>query len=597
LSNTVSKIHQNIKASNKKYDKFQEYFNEIGVLKDSLNTHLESQNTKLSQIEEKFDEVLDKIEEVGMENPQYIPREYSDEVKNMLSRNVISNKFELVPDEYSYLDYKVFMYNWFNKNIKVTKNPHDTIDMKEITGKLDKFLEKQDTKMDKSVLFSRLESYLSYWYNQHEVKVPFNDIKSESINGNEFYSNLKFINIKEERENRIKNSIKAWLVENTCEVEGSKTYTQDIFDRVEPIFKENGWIITTPEEWRELHNAGFSKVVANRTFSQIIGKAVQDVYQFISIDTIQRDSPKNTGNVTWYPNIEILDKNISGDLHSKITHELSSDIFESDNIIYNWLKDNLVYTSKQEDKLSISLLLEKVIKYLQIHEVKISEKSLETVFNERLNVFLNDYDVVMDDNQEITGFKIGFESDEKLSNIITDWIENHIIITDNSDDKTYLDDINEKILSTIYHEGINVVNDTLYSQLPSDLKTKCTTQSQLEKNLKTALSKKTAEVDDIDGIYYEGIQIIKYKALKQEHITTWLNNNIDELLKANIIPKKNVINEFTEYINEHNIKNTTQHSINELLYAGLSDYYSKRKDVSFEVLNGNEGEYYALIST
>jgi len=333
LSNKMAKIHQKIKASNRKYQEFNTYFNEIALIKDSLNTNLAKQDEKLVAIEDKFDEIMEKLDE-NAENCKSISNVCKDKDENIMSDNRGSNKMQVVIDEVNYRDIKEFVYNWFNHNLKISRNIHDTVTIEEITAKINKDIDSQDIDIDMKLLSNRMESYLYSWYNKHNPTLSFKDIKNTSIKGNEFYSKLKFININEERENRIKNIIVEWLNENTCEVEGSKTYTRQIFDKIEPLFAQNGWLITTPEEWKELHNAGFSKAVPARTFSQIIGKAVQEVYQSISKDTIQRDTSSSTGNVTWYPNIEILDKQVSDNLQSSIKDELSNDIFDSDNIIY-----------------------------------------------------------------------------------------------------------------------------------------------------------------------------------------------------------------------------------------------------------------------
>ena len=600
LSNKMGKIHQNIKASNSKYKEFDKYFNEIALVKDSIKSGLEKQDEKIELLIESFDELLERMDEMDKVNTRYIDGNYFENKDNLMdnSDKWEENTLQVVSNEVNFTDYKEFMYNWFCKNLKITKSPHYTIDIEEIILKLDKYLETEDIGIDKDLLYDRLESYLGYWYNKHDTVVSFKELKNTSIKGNEFYSNLKFINFNEERENRIKNSIVAWLKENTCEVEGSKTYTKEIFGKIEPIFRENGWIITTQEEWKELHDAGFSKAVPSRTFSQIIGKAVQEVYQSISKNTIQRDTPSDTG-VTWYPNIEILDKSVSGNLQSTIESELSNDIFESDNIIYCWLKDNLIYTSLDEDKVQVSMLLERILKHLQVHEINISEESLKTLFNSVLEVYLKDFEVESYNDVEIIGFKLENVSENKAINIIHDWVEDHIIITGNVDDMVYLEDINEKLLSHVYHENINVVNDSLYSQLPTQLQTNVITQARFEEVVKAELHEKigTVEVDDnINGSYCKGIQIIRYKKLKQEHIHSWINNNIEELLKRNVASKDDVIENFKLYITEHNIKNTTQHSIEKLLDVAMDEYYSNINEVSLKVLNDTQNEYYVLIT-
>ena len=594
LSNKINKIHQNIKAQNKKYDQFRGYFNELDLIKDSFNTSIQWQNDQLSHLEDRFDEVLEKVENIEKENTGNIPvnmQEVEDMAREYKTLQAVSNDIDFV-------DLKEFVYNWFNRNLKITRSPLDAVDMNDIKVKLDKFMDEGNINLNRKLLFERLESYLSSWYKQHNTIEEFKNIKDKTINGNEFYMYLKFINLKEERENRIKNSIVAWLKDNTCEVEGSKTYTQDIFDHIEPIFAQNGWIITTHEEWKQLNDAGFSKAVPNRTFSQIIGKAVQQVYHSISKDTIRRDTPSDNGNVTWYPNIEILDKELSRSLESAMGDELSNVIFESDNLIYQWLKDNLTYTQNDEDKLRVSVLNEKILKYLQVHEIRISQKSLETILSSVLKHYLHDNGVEFTDVEEIAGFKLTVESDEQVTIILEDWMKNHLIITHNSEDKTYVEDLNEKLFTALYQEGISVLNDQLYSQLPSNLKGNVISISQFDKIVeKTMADNITApRVDDLDGSYYKSLKVIKYKTLNEQHIRTWIDSNIPQLLESNVASKNDIVNKFSGYIKEHNIKNNTQHSLSELLDVAIDEYYSKIGEVSFKLLNDTQNEYYVLIN-
>ncbi len=594
LSNTINKIHQNVKASNKKYDQFRAYFNELELVKDSLNTSIQRQNQQLSHIEYMFDEMMEKIEKMENENRGNIPVNMQ-EVEDMATEY---KRLQAVSNDIDFVDLKQFVYNWFNKNLKITKTPLDAVDMNEIRLKLDKYMDEHNVHLDRKLLFERLESYLSTWYGQHDTIEPFKNIKDKSINGNEFYMYLKFINLKEERENRIKNSIVAWLKDNTCEVENAKTYTQDIFEHVEPIFAQNGWIITTHEEWKQLSDAGFSKTVPNRTFSQIIGKAVQEVYHSITKDTIQRDTPSDNGNITWYPNIEILDKEVSDALEMIMGDELSNAIFESDNLIYQWLNDNVIYTQKDEDKISMGVLKEKILKHLQIHEIRISQKSLETILYSVLRHYMHENSVEFAAGEEITGFKLMLESDEKVITILADWMKNHLIITDNGEDITYVEDLNEKLFAALYQEGISVLNDALYSQLPDNLRDNVISLSQFNKKVEMALADNiTAEkVDSVDGSYYRCLKLIKYKTLKEEHLRVWIDDNIPKLLSSNVASKSDIVDNFSCYIKDHNIKNNTQHSLSELLDVALDEYYSKIGDVSFKLMNDTQNEYYVLIN-
>ncbi len=595
LSNKINKIHQNVKASNSRYNQFQTYFNEVALIKDFINTSIKKQNSQLSQMEDRFDEILEKVEKIEVGNTDNNPI-YIKEVEDMAT-NI--NALQKVSDDINFVELREFVYNWFNRNMKITKSPLDAVDIDEIRVRLDKYIEDRNVKIDRKLLSERLESYLSSWYGQHDTIEPFKNIRDKTINGTEFYSYLKFINLREERENRIKNSIMAWLKDNTCEVEGSKTYTQDIFEHIEPIFSQNGWIITTQEEWKELHAAGFSKAVPNRTFSQIIGKAVQEVYHSISKDTIQRDTPNGTGNVTWYPNIEILDKEVSDTLESAIEDELSNVIFESDNIIYEWLKNNLTFTSDARDKVTISVLHEKLLKHMQIQEIRISQKSLETMFTNVLKHYLEEYGIELKDGEEISGFALNEEYGGRVDKILTDWIENHITVTDNGEDRTYLEDLREKLLSALYHENISVVSDSLYSQLPGNLKYNVITQDQFEERMRSVLKDNvTAEKidDDVDGTYYRSLKLIRYKTLNEEHVRMWINTNIHELLKTNVASKRDIVDNFKSYIESHNIKNNTRYSISELLDVAIDEYYSNINEVSFKLLNDTQNEYYVLIN-
>ena len=64
-------------------------------------------------------------------------------------------------------------------------------------------------------------------------------------------------------------------------------------------------------------------------------------------------------------------------------------------------------------------LLENLIKYLQVIEINISEKSFGTVFNNMLRLFLENYHVELDSNDEIIDMFGNPENKERL-----EWKEN-----------------------------------------------------------------------------------------------------------------------------------------------------------------------------
>lgn len=97
LSKTVGKIHQNVKSSNHKYSQVMDNLDQMKVL-------LEQDNTK--QLENKIDRLLEQLGNKNEEKTNNRPH-ITDVEKNNLG------------------DYKLFMNKWFNKNLKITKNPHN----------------------------------------------------------------------------------------------------------------------------------------------------------------------------------------------------------------------------------------------------------------------------------------------------------------------------------------------------------------------------------------------------------------------------------------------------------------------------------------
>lgn len=289
--------------------------------------------------------------------------------------------------------------------------------------------------------------------------MDFNDIISISISDKKLYSYIKFINIIEEKENRIKNSVIAWLREHTCEVEGAKTYTEDILKNIQPIFEDNGWIITGPGEYNQLQQAGFTKVCVKRTFSQIIGKAVQDLYSHITKDTIQRDTPGN-GNVTWYPNLQIIDKKVSSTVQITIKDELSNDIFESDNLVCKWLTDNLEYTGIGDDSVSMENVLDYLRRYLKGKDAMMSEDTLQRLFDAMIESLYDHYHVSYALGDDfLYGFRI--IGNRNIGDVLCGWLDEHLEFTGGSDDRVYLDFLDDKLLTVLYKKNIIIIKDDM----------------------------------------------------------------------------------------------------------------------------------------
>ena len=593
LSGTMNNIHQKVKSFNKKYKQLNDNIVHLGNIAsgDSLKGSIREYDARLDEVMKKLEDIKDIQEDIYRQ------------VRTVNSKEPIGSE-DMSADcdgeegcmDFPKVEYKEFMYGWFTKNMKITRNPHDVVDMKVITNKLEKYLDSRDISVDRAYLFNRLESYLSYWYNSHDTVMLFRDIKSENINGGEFYSNIRFIDFNLEHENRIKNSIIAWLRENTREAAGAKTYTRDIFNRIEPIFEENGWIITDNEEWRQLHDAGYTKVCPKRTFSQIIGKSVQFVYN--SIGT-RRDVPRGTGNITWYPDLEIIDKEVSSSVHSMMKNELTGGIMESDNIICKWLDDNLIYTDRDSDETSITLVREKLLKHFEERDIHISKSLLGQVFVNSLEKFLSQEGIVFNrDVPVICKFILKDDTEKILGNKIACWMECHLIPTENPNDRVYLEDIREKLISYLYQENLTVVSDDIYLQLPNSLKGKFIEERMFRQSLEGILDTEvnTRKVEDnVDGTYFISLEFVKYKKLEQEHVTGWIEDNIEELLKSNVAYRNTILDEFRGYLSEHNIVNRTGFSLEEVVDRGIRDYYFNNSKVSLKQVNDTENDYYILI--
>ena len=563
LSKTVGKIHQNVKSQNNRYSQIMENLKEI-------KNNISKEST--GNIEDKLELIIQQLEKQETQ-PQY---------------NQVEKTSSTVM-----LNYKEYMYKWFNKNLKITKNPHNVIDMEELKTKIDKHFEtEEEHTIDLTKIYNRLESYLKYWYNQHNNNISFEDIINTSLNNNKLYSYIKFIDIKEERENRIKNTIIAWLKEYTCEVEGTRTYTEDILRNIQPLFEENGWIITTPEEYSQLQEAGFTKVCVKRTFSQIIGKAVQDYYSHITKDTTQRDTPGN-GHVTWYPNIEIIDKKASDTLQIKIKDELTNDIFDSDNKICKWLNKNLKYTGNNDDKIKRETLQIQLRQYHKEEISMISEDTLQRLLNIMLEKLGEKYNTKYEDSTGIlSSFTIIHE--ENMKGIITKWVECHLEYTGNPEDTVSVEELNEKLLTTLYKKNITIIKDDLYQQIPEQLKNNFTKEYEYNETVNKILQQEVQKYDK-ENENIIGARLIQYKNLKQEDITKWVNKNIEQLLENNISNKKTILNNFNKYLTQNNTRNNTNQTLEQLLDEEIQKHYTKQ-NITLKLLKDNQDTYYAIIN-
>ena len=584
LSNTVNKVHQKVKSSNAKYTQLNNEIHQLNQIKDlrnSIGQLDEKQDTKLEQLERKVEKLTQMIDEMSDYNKTTKIEQVQPDNDNMLSQSDYLDNNQMY-------DYKQFMYNWFNRNMRVTRSPHDTVDLSKIEDKLSKDLEKDGyNAIEKDILFERLENYLHYWYNTQNPPMKFKDIKTTSINGNEFLSNIKFINLKQERENTIKNTIITWLKEHTVEMENTKTYTKDILLQIKPIFEEIGWIITDNEQWKQLHDAGYTKICPKRTFSQIIGKAVQEVYISINKNTIQRDTPNDEGYITWYPNIQIVDKKLSDNVHSKMKDELSSEIFESDNIIMKWFKQNIKYTANTNDRISSNRILQRLVKYLQVHDICLSKENLDTMYINNLETFLKQYNTLIGD--EISGFVLERNADDKIEQIMLNWVENHLEHTGNAEDILYIEDVQEKVLHTLLEEKITVTEDDIYSQLPEALHRNFITKTLYQQTLDQILYNhfKTEQKDSVQGYFVEGWKINKYHTLTSDIIRDWIEENIVIIKQQIIFNQKVLYEDFEDYLKANSIRNTQEIAVESLLDEELNKFYQDKTGSKLQVLQDN----------
>lgn len=565
LTNTIGKIHSNVKSSNKKFSQLYK------ILENSQSADATFYVSDLNDLNTKLDLVLEKLDDNNLES-EYKVREF------VVDNTVGSN------------EYKSFINRWFANNIKITKNPHDVIELNDIKSKLDVYIDTEDIFIDKKVFYDRLENYLHSWYNtQNRKKLPFNEIKNESINHKTLYSYIKFINMGEEKENKIKNSIIAWIDEHTCAVEGSKTYTEDILRKIKPLFESNGWIITGPDDAKKLQEAGYNKVCVKRTFSQIIGKAVQEHYNHITPDTIQKDQ-HGTANITWYPNIEIIDRKVSEKLESTLENELN-DSNDSDNIICNWLRENITVTGKREDSIAEDSLMKSVAEYLQSENITITEETHRTLFDNILKRYLDHHNITQSDNI-ITGIR--YTSQNNSDAIIRGWMNNHICMTGENEDIIYFDELDDALITVLYHEGINVVMDDIYEKLEVSIRSQFVRQKQFKQTIKELLETMIPE-NQLNDTHITGAKITRYRSLTTEDITQWVEDNMDILLKSNVSQKKFIVESFEAYLEENNTRNMTQKPLEELLENEIMEYYN-RQNTTFKLLNDTQDEYYVIIA-
>ncbi|RAP53776.1 MAG: hypothetical protein BZ138_00035 [Methanosphaera sp. rholeuAM270] len=582
LSKTLKKIHQNTKSSKNKYNHLENKITELSLMEENINTKLSSQKKILKLLEENINQLLEEAL-----SQKHEPVENHQKGKCAQDNTSVKN---------TVVDYKAFTYKWFDNNIKISKNPHNTITIEQIQSKMEKHFQKEEICVEKKFLYDRLESYLGSWYNNHKVVNDFKSIRNESINGKILYSNLEFIDINHERENRMKNIIIAWLKENTTEVKGSKTYTKDLQDKIQPIFERNGWVITTPEEYKQLHDAGFTRVCIKRTFSQIIGKAVQEIYNSITKDTIQRDTPSN-GYVTWYPNIQIVDRQESNRLQTQMENELSDKIFQSDNRIYLWLKDNLTYTGDEHDITTKKTILYALQKYLDEEKLEITQETLERIYNTSLGRLFEQYGIEKDNFNVLQGFLMEDSRIENLRKIIIAWADNHLEKTGNDGDKVYLNELYEKLIVVLYQENITIIKDDLYEQLPKTMEKNFINETQFQQLINAALTKKVSDniiTDQYDRPYLKGYKITRYQQLRQEHIKQWIDNNLEKLLAENVAPKSDIMKNFQKYLEKNNIKNNTNNTIAQIIDKQINQYYQNTQK-TLKLLNDSENEYYVLI--
>lgn len=610
---SINKINENIKQSNIKNKKLTESINNINKQQAHNITNLDEENMEnfnqnmnkildrindLTDKQEKINEKLNKIEygrkynevEKSSQKVKKSLQESPEEKNNIIKSDNMSNKVNMVEEK----DFKMFCYHWFNRNLKITDSEDDVIGLAALEKKLTQYITGHNMQIRTDILFNKLESYLKYWFNQTRKNMNFTYITNKSINGNKIYSNLKFMNLKEDRENRIKNTIIEWIRENTREKRGSKTYTQDIFNNLKPLFEDNGWIITKSEEWKTLHDMGLTKICESRSFSQIIGKSMKEVYKHTNYE-IQRDTPNNTGKVTWYSNIEIINNKISSRLEETIKYELSDEINETDELIYTWLNDNITYTENHEVYIDLKELLTRIDEHLEKHDIKLEENTLEIIVK---NYFKNRNATIEDNIIKSVQLKCE-DNNNQSADIINTWINNHIIITDDDEDKAFLDEIYEKVLSHLHEANINIVNNDVYQELPESIKKKFITETKYKEILNNRLKEhitSTKIIDDpINGKYIKNTKIIRYNILKPEITTQWVEDNIESILKNSIVYKKDVNNRFTQFMTKNNIKNTLNKSVEEQIDEKIHEYYNKKKNIILKDLQDDYDTFYAII--
>ena len=223
----------------------------------------------------------------------------------------------------------------------------------------------------------------------------------------------------------------------------------------------------------------------------------------------------------------------------------------------------------------------------------ISEDTLQRLLNIMLEKLGEKYNTKYESSTGIlSSFTIIHE--ENMKGIITKWVECHLEYTGNPEDTVSVEELNEKLLTTLYKKNITIIKDDLYQQIPEQLKNNFTKEYEYNETVNKILQQEVQKYDK-ENENIIGARLIQYKNLKQEDITKWVNKNIEQLLENNISNKKTILNNFNKYLTQNNTRNNTNQTLEQLLDEEIQKHYTKQ-NITLKLLKDNQDTYYALIN-
>ncbi|WP_289003175.1 hypothetical protein [uncultured Methanosphaera sp.] len=578
---------------------------DIEIIKDKLSALIENQEMIINNIEKNnlnnkkttgnlIEEVYDKKDSNKEPYDKYFKKLDEEEIKYFLHGNKEINKINDNKSPYTnIIEYKILneqelkseVINWLSNNFKTSHYVKDYVEDVQIINKLRHYFHKNNKKFDELLLQNNLTEYISLWYNKH-TKTNYNEeLILEDEYGVKQYPKIKLSNIKqvlttENTNNKFLSIITTWLKENTIKSKGYSSSNEEILDKIKILFEKEGWeFIRNYEEYIEVKDKNF-KVINVRTFSQLIGKSLKKIYPFINDQTINVEK-----NRTSYPNIKIKEQTEKRTIN-KIKTELPDTQYNNNNIIYEWILNNIQFTNHLEDTIDINMVTKEIKDNLSLN---ISESTVKNIFLSSFNNFHSEFSkdelLIMDDF--IIGYKFSMLNLPQR-HIISSWINDYTDYSTNSDDKILMEVLMSKLNKELLKNNISVTTDLMYSNYPNDFKKYLITESSFNEIIYSVLKNKYSEIEikDInDEKYIIGLKIYSNKTLTNKIIKKWINEHITIVKQPLILYENRIISELKTYLKENGIKIRTGFDLNNNLVKELKEYYFKNTNKELVIWN------------